>query len=245
VLNSRRSRLIGLLGTVAAVASLVGIAVSSTGAYFTDSKPGAIIGNLGTVAVDVSGENINFANLMPGTAQTQTVTVHNTGTDSEDIYLVFDNDNFAWSAVNDLGQYGKFVINGQTYDNLNNRYEATNPGVPGTGTGTTGPCGTAQIPVNYLPHAIKLGTLSTNQVWTFDITFEFNACLSDPAAQGATLWGAADSNFPTIAPAPLNFVVAAFQPGVDPTSNFNGTGKIVPLSLPISGDTRSPAGTFQ
>ena len=229
--------------TLVAAGALVSTLVAGSGAYFTGSQPGAITGNLGTVAVDVAGTAIDFANLMPGDTQTQTVTVHNTGTGSEDIYVVFDNANKAWSAVNDMGQYGKFVVNGNVYDNLNNRYAATASGVAGTGTGTAGPCSTPQIPVNYLPHAIKLGTLTQGQVWTFDVSFQVNACLH--SGQGASLWGASDTNFPTIAPAPLNYVVAAFQPGVDPTSNLNDGGKIVPLSLPIAGDIRTPAGTNQ
>lgn len=244
-MDKRRFARIGALATTAvATAALIGSVVATTGAYFTDSKPGAITGNLGTVSVAISGQNINFVNLMPGETQTQTVSVQNTGTGNEDIYIVFDNSNLAWSAVNDMGQYGKFVVNGNVYDNLNNRYAALTPGLPGTPTGAmTGPCGTPQIGVNYLPHVIKLGTLTSGQLWSFDVSFQFNPCLS--SGQGATLWGASDKNFPTIAPAPLNFVIAAFQPGVDPTSNLNGAGKIAPLALPIPGDVRSPSGSFQ
>ena len=103
------SRIAAVLTTLAATMALIGVAVVGTGAYFTDTKPGAITGNLGTVVVTTSGQDINFANLMPGETQTQTVTVRNDGTGNEDIYLAFKNDNRAWSAVNDLGQYGKFV----------------------------------------------------------------------------------------------------------------------------------------
>ena len=239
-------RFAAVLGTTALTVSLIGVAAAGTGAYFTAAQTGSVNGNLGTVAVNVDGTAINFTGLMPGEAQTKTVTLQNTGTGSEDMYIVFDNANFAWSAVNDLGQYGKFVINGQTYDNLSNRYQALTPGVPGTpnGNGPFGPCGTQQIGANYLPHIIKLGTLTSGQVWAFDVSFEFNACLS--SGQGGVLWGAADKDFPTIAPAPLNFKIAAFQPGVKPADPMNGAGVIAPLSLPIPGDIRVPvAGIFQ
>jgi hypothetical protein len=241
------ARLAAVMTTLVAAVALISTVVASSGAYFTDSHGGAITGNLGTLKVAISGENINFANLMPGETQTQTVYVTNTGTGSEDIYLAFSNANWAWSAVNDLGQYGTFVINGQTYDNLNNRYAAPNPGVPGTGSGTAGPCGTPQIPINYLPHVIKLGTLTSGQNWQFDISFTFNACLSSSAAQGASLWGAAATDFSqSISPAPLNYVVAAFQPGVNPNDQMNGAGQIAPLSLPITIDTvKTPRATFQ
>jgi len=240
---------ISLLAGVGVV-TVMSFAVISTGAYFTDSKPGAITGNLGTVAINTSGQDINFANMMPGETQSQTVTVHNTGTGPEDIYVVFKNDNLAWSAVNNLGQYGKFMVAGKVYDNLTNSYPALTPGVAGIpyqAPGTeTGPCGTSRIPANYLPHVVKLGTLAPNQQWSFDIGFQFSPCLSDPLAEGAPVWGAAPSaGFPAIAPMPLEYVVAAFQPGVDPLSPFNGSGKITPLVLPIPGDTRTNPGNLQ
>jgi hypothetical protein len=232
--KSRFARFASLLAVIAVAASLIGVAVASTGAYFTSTQPGAITGNLGTVAVNISGQSINFANLMPGTPQTQTVTVQNTGTGNEDLYLAFTNEGFVWSAVNTYGRYAKFVIAGKTYDNLNNN--STNglpptPGVPGTGP-ATGPCGTPAVPINYLPHVVSLATLVPGQVWTFDITFEWSACLS--SGQGATMFGESDTGTAVTA-GPLTFVVAAFQPGVDPLSTFNGTGKITPLTLTTRG----------
>ena len=123
--------------TVVATAALIGGVVATTGAYFTDSKSGgAINGNLGSVLVDASGMSINFADLLPGEVQSQTVTVSNNGTGPEDMYLSFDNTNLGWSAVNDLGQYGRFVIAGNVYDNLSNSYAATNPGRPSSRRGT-------------------------------------------------------------------------------------------------------------
>jgi len=242
--RSTRVRILALISTAAITAALIGVAVIGTGAYFTDSKPGAITGNLGTVAVDIAGQNIDFANLLPGVDQTQTVTVHNTGTANEDMYLAFDNTNLGWSAVNDLGQYGIFTINGGVYDNLNNAYAQ---GTPGSGVmSTNSASGCYNVPrnaINYLPHTIFLATLSPNQVWTFNVSFHFNACLTSGA--GGTLWQAADTNFPTIGPVPLDFKVAAFQQGVNPNDQMNGAGKIAPLSLPIPGDTRSPSGSFQ
>ena len=244
--RSTRMRFLALISTAAVTAALIGVAVVGTGAYFTDSKPGAITGNLGTVAVDIAGQNIDFANLLPGVDQTQTVTVHNTGTANEDMYLAFDNTNLGWSAVNDLGAYGIFTVNGVVYDNLNNQYAA---GTGPAGVISTNPesaCYNVVRPnIAYLPHVIFLATLSPNQVWTFNVSFHFNACLTGGNGTGAALWQAADSNFPTIGPVPLNFKVAAFQEGVNPNDQMNGAGKIAPLTLPIPGDTRSPSGSNQ
>ena len=101
-----------------------------------------------------------------------------------------------------------------------------------------------RVPVNYLPHVIKLGTLTPGQLWSFNVSFQLNPCMT--GGQGATLWGAGLPDFnPVIAPAPLNYVVAAFQPGVDPNDQMNGGGKIAPLLLPYTGDSYSPHGTFQ
>jgi hypothetical protein len=97
------ARLAALLTTAVAGGALIANVVIGSGAYFTATQPGSITGNVGTVAVAISGQNINFADLLPGQVQTQTVNVENTGTGNEDMYLVFDNANYAWSAVNDLG----------------------------------------------------------------------------------------------------------------------------------------------
>ncbi len=237
VLKKKLPRFVLLFGTMGVMVSLIGIAVAGTGAYFTDSVGGQITGNLGTVAVAVSGQNINFANLMPGEVRTQTVTVRNTGTGNEDIYLAFDNTNKAWSAVNDLGQYGKFVINGKTYDNLTNKYNSTTgvPGAPIPGQFMGGSCSTVpRVPGNYLPHVILLGTLTPNQTWTFNVSFNIIACKSDGGGKG--IWGyfANDFSPPLADSLPLLFKVAAFQPGVNPNDPFNGAGQIAPLTLPIS-----------
>ena len=235
--KSTRIRFVALLSTAAVTAALIGVAVMSTGAYFTDTKPGTIAANFGNVAVAVAGENIDFANLMPGEVQTQTVTIQNTGTGNEDMWLVFKNDNLAWSAVNDLGQYGKFVINGNTYDNLSNRYNSTTgvPGAPIAGSFMPGSCSTVnRVPVNYLPHKIFLGTLTPSQVWTFNVSFNIIACKS--TGGGGALWSSVANDFSPLltGPLPLNFNIAAFQPGVNPEDPFNGAGQIAPLSLPIA-----------
>jgi hypothetical protein len=242
VFMKKHPRLIALLGTAGVTASLIGVAVAGTGAYFTDSKPGSVAANFGNVAVAVAGENINFANLMPGEVQTQTVTVQNTGTGNQDIWLAFDNTNKAWSAVNDLGQYGKFVIGtawgNKTYDNLSNKAGNTTTGVLGApiaGVFMGQSCSTVnRVPTNYLPSRILLATLTPGQVWAFDISFNIIACKS--TGGGGDLWSSVANDFVPLltGPLPLNFKIAAFQPGVLPTDPFNGGGVIAPLSLPIA-----------
>ena len=238
MLKTKFRRFAALLAVIALATSAIGLTVAGTGAYFTDSKPGQVAANFGSVSVAVSGANINFANLLPGEVQSQTVTYQNTGTGNEDMWLAFDNTNFAWSMVNDLGQYGKFVINGKTYDNLSNKLGNTTTGVPGApiaGVFMGGSCSTVnRVPTNYLPSRIFLGTLTPGQAATFDIAFNIIACKSDGG--GGALWSSVANDFsPLIAgPTPLNFKIAAFQPGVSPTDPFNGAGQIAPLALPIA-----------
>jgi hypothetical protein len=231
------TRTAALATTIVATAALLSGVVATTGAYFTDAKPGAVAANFGKVEVAVAGEYINFANLLPGEVQTQTVTVQNTGTGNEDIWLAFDNANLGWSMVNDLGQYGKFVIAGKTYDNLSNKYNSTTgvPGAPIAGSFMSGSCSTVnRVPVNYLPSRILLATLTPGQVWTFDVSFNIIACKS--TGGGGDLWSSVANDFTPLitGPTPLNFKIAAFQPGVSPTDPFNGGGIIAPLVLPIS-----------
>ena len=177
-------RLGGVATTLFAAVALISTLVAATGAYFTATQPGTINGNFGTVVVATSGPTINFANLMPGEMQTKTVTVAIIGTGNEDIYVAFKNDNGAWSSVNELGMYGKFVIAGKTFDNLNNNsaYTAANPGVAGTDTDTDGPCGLPQQPINYLPHVVNIFTLTPGQTATFDVSFGLvaHACPTRP-----------------------------------------------------------------
>jgi len=236
--------------TLVATVALISSVVAGSGAYFTDSHGGQISGNLGTVAITVTGQAIDFKDLLPGVDQSQTVTVTNTGTGPEDIYLAFDNSTGEWSAVNDLGMYGIFTINNVVYDNLNNTYPDFTPGSGVMSSSLSSGCyNIPRVAINYLPHVIKLGTLSPTQQWSFNIAFHFNACMTGGNGTGASLWGTPpypQGGFnPQIPTGPLPYVVAAFQPGVNPNDQMNGAGKIADLVLPYSGDQRSPAGTFQ
>ena len=217
---------ISLLAGVGLV-TVMSFAVIQTGAYFTDTNgPAPINNSLGSVAVNVNGDPvtapaIDFTNLMPGEVKSASIMVQNTGTGTEDIYLVFDDANGAWSAFNTLGAYGTFTIDGTVYDNLNNHYP--------WGTDSSGQfinskdpaSGCYMVPrpaqIKFLPHFIKIATLTPTASKTFDLAFNYHACMT--AGQGS-------------AGLPLNYSVVAFQSGVNPADPFNGAGKISPLSLP-------------
>lgn len=227
--RTRISRFFAMLGVAALLASVIGIGVVGTGAYFTAANGGQIIGNLGTVAVATSGGTgasglgFSFDGLLPGEEKVANVNVQNTGSSAEDIYLAFKNDNGAWSGFNTLGAYGTFTIDGTIYDNLNNQYPfGTDSSGQVISTNPASACFNVARPaaIKYLPHVISIGTLAPGATKSFTIAFKFHPCLT--SGQG-TAFG------------PLLFDIAAFQQGVDPNDQFNGAGRITPLNLSTYG----------
>lgn len=256
MLKTKFRRFAALLAVVALLTSAIGLAIGGTGAYFTDSHSGQIGGNNGTIAISVSGSGgtsagdpslvtFDFSGILPGApGKTATVNVTNLTANDEAIWLVFSNANGMWSGVNNLGQYGKFTVGGYVYDNLQNKNTNAEPATPGVaGAPIAGQfmgqdCTTVnRVPINYLPHAIKIATLGASGNVSFPISFEYIACMT--AHQGESLFnalgndiggtgGAALAAAPSV---PLMFNVVAFQAGVDPTSPFNGAAAIAPLNL--------------
>lgn len=93
----------------------LGFAVASsslTGAYFSDTKQGNVTGTVGSIKITGSGGtgtdglNVQFDHLLPGEVQTKTVNFANTGTNPEDVWVVFNNPD-ALHALNNLGTYGE------------------------------------------------------------------------------------------------------------------------------------------
>ena len=103
------------LSIAASVALLGGtafLASGATGAYFSDTHPGNISGTIGNIHVapfgggGATGTDLAFSNLLPGVAQTVKLSYTNTGSDPQDVYIVFNNAT-ALGALNDLGHYGE------------------------------------------------------------------------------------------------------------------------------------------
>jgi len=238
------ARIAALATTTVATAALLGSVVATTGAYWTDSHGGTITGTNGTVAITVNGGggagllDFDFSGIMPGVTKTATVNLYNPTANPEAVWVVFNNTNGIWSAVNDLGQFGKFTVGGYIYDNLNNNSadaQPATPGVAGTSTGSymSGSCSTVpRVPINYLPRAVKIVTLAAGASASFPMTFTYNACMIDH--QGETLFNPAEADPPIashVGTGGLLFNVVAFQDGADPTSPFNGSAAITNLPL--------------
>jgi hypothetical protein len=138
-------KLIGLLVAVVLVGALVAVAARATSAYFSDTQNGKITGTIGQIKVSLSGGTsgdgttgspymFDWANMLPGVAYSQTMTVQNISptSNSEDFWLVFPNAT-ALSALNSLGRYGAveiFVDGGLIYSN-NNLNDIPNNGTTG------------------------------------------------------------------------------------------------------------------
>jgi hypothetical protein len=118
--KAKTVRIAGFFGALCASAALVGVSVSGTGAYFTDSHNGSINVSTGHIKVDVDPADgqLNFANLLPAEYQTKRVTyTAHPSSGTEDIWLVFpdagNGDAFASVPANGnspLGRYGHFGV---------------------------------------------------------------------------------------------------------------------------------------
>ena len=112
-------RLVAGAAAAAAAALLIGPATGTTGAYFTESKPGSIQASTGGVSFNASDLTLNFANLLPGEFVTRSIDYRPTGTGTQDIWLVLPTDGSA-DALNGvagelsgdtaLGRYGHFAV---------------------------------------------------------------------------------------------------------------------------------------
>lgn len=124
-----KTKFIVLLTTLALSAMLFAIASAGTGAYYSDSKAGALAGDLGSIKVTTSGgaigvdDGLNFSwdNILPGEKYTASANFQNTGDNVQDVWLVFDKAT-ALSAFNSMGTYGaaKVEANGTTLFYSNN-----------------------------------------------------------------------------------------------------------------------------
>jgi hypothetical protein len=127
---------VGAVGTTFAMAGALAIAASgTTGAYFSQTKDGAVTGTFGAVTLSTSETTFAWTNMMPGEQKSAAVDFTNTGTGPQDFYLVFPNAT-ALSSLNDLGSYGEahILVDGVekfASKNLNDRYTCGTPGANG------------------------------------------------------------------------------------------------------------------
>lgn len=173
--KSTTIRIVGFVGSLGATAALVGAAASGTGAYFSDAKSGNIAGTMGSIkitAYDGGGANatdISFTNMLPGEAQDKTVRYQNTGKNTQDVWLVFnqsDLGDFDHSTdnhkINDFGRFAEIHVKGngtEVFGSKNLNDDANS-------------CPPAGTDCNPLPSQIKVADgLTPGQVGDFTFSF--------------------------------------------------------------------------
>ena len=227
MINSKVARIAGFVGALGASAALVGVAGTSTGAYFTDSASGQMDASIGSVQVEAATSDtyFSFTGLMPGQNQSQQIDYTNTGTAAQDIWLyipegpqynVFSGAVGA-SPADGLGRYGHFEvknnagsINFQSYNLASNAADPTNcPVDAATGNGGSAERPTSEtdtVPYCAVPHYIRVDTnvpATANRHLT--LTFGYTGKLTSQA--------------PSTLQVP--FQVVATQPGIRPDAkNF-------------------------
>jgi hypothetical protein len=168
--------------TIAALATLVIAATGMTGAYFSDTAPGTITGNIGSIKVQASGgsgggTHFTFANLLPGDPQTATIQFQNTGRNAQDVWLVFNNAT-ALSALNNLGTYGEVHVSNAQQELFASKNLNDNAGSCGPFSSTLPGCWP-------LPGKIKVaGNLAPGAGSYVKFSFNYASKLSSPAAEG-------------------------------------------------------------
>ncbi|HET8583717.1 MAG TPA: hypothetical protein VFL65_10710 [Jatrophihabitans sp.] len=142
--KKKAARLAGFIGALCASGALVGIGVAGTGAYFTDSHDGYLVGDAGHLTVSTTDTAIHFTNLIPGEDQSQQITFTPTsGSPNEDVWMVFDTtsaaygeftgaNNVSYSGYDQggLGGYGHFKVAGGQGGSLG--FESYNLQLPAT-----------------------------------------------------------------------------------------------------------------
>jgi predicted ribosomally synthesized peptide with SipW-like signal peptide len=212
---------IALAASVALLGCAAWLAAGSTGAYFSDTHTGTISGTVGSIKVTpyggsgASGTDLAFSNLLPGAAQTATLSYQNTGRNTEDIYVVFNNP-MALSALNSLGTYGEVHLaadGNPLFDsaNLNDRLATCGPFAPS---------GCWPLKSSYLVRAGvapgESGTVSFSFAYASKLSTQASGSVVPPwnsypvAGQVTTVPGAAGTGLP--------YQIVATQPGITPGS---------------------------
>jgi hypothetical protein len=172
-----KKRLATLVGTLAAAVVVSLAASGATGAYFSDTKSGAITGTTGSLKVATSGgtgaDGLNFVfdNLMPGEPQTVTANYQNVGTGPQDVYLTFP-DVAALHALNNMGTFGEVTVTDSSAGLLFHSVNLNDNRPDASGTcGTFSETGCWPLPVQLL---IRSG-LPKNATGSVSFTFSYPA----------------------------------------------------------------------
>jgi hypothetical protein len=221
MIKSTTGKLVGFIGTVAVSAALVGFAATGTGAYFSDSRSGAVTGATGSIKVvtgggsGTDGLDFRFTDMLPGEPQTATATYQNSGRNKQDVWLVFPNAD-ALHALNNLGTFGQVHVssNGTEIFASNNLNDDTRPGHCPTGT----PGCTA------LPAQIPLASnVASGDGGSVSFSFAYGPKLKGNTVGPFNCYPLGDLSCPASG---LPFKIVATQHGIAPDDANNTPGNV-------------------
>jgi hypothetical protein len=185
-----------IVGTAALLGGTAFVASGSTGAYFSDTHTGAISGTIGSIRITPSGGtastdgslmDLAFNDMLPGDPQTVTVNYQNTGSNPEDVYVVFPNAT-ALSALNNLGTYGTVHVSSAGTGSVGDIFDSNNL----NDNSVTCPVGSTTppshpYPCEPLPNELLIASnLTPGAGGTFSFTFNYASALSTQAPVGTT-----------------------------------------------------------
>jgi hypothetical protein len=219
MIKSTTGKLVGFIGAVGVSAALVGFAATGTGAYFSDSRSGAVTGSTGSIKVvtggggGTDGLNFRFNDMLPGEPQTATATYLNSGHNRQDVYLVFPNTD-ALHALNNLGRYGQAHV----ASNGTEIFASTNLNDDGTS------CPPAGTDCNPLPGQIKLAdNVASGDGGSVSFTFAYGPKLKGNTVGPFNCYPLGDLSCPVNG---LPFQIVATQHGIAPNDANNTPGNI-------------------
>jgi hypothetical protein len=210
--KSLKIKAVSLAASVALLGGTAFLASGATGAYFSDMHPGNISGTIGNIHVSPfggsgsTGTDLTFSNLLPGVPQTVKLNYKNTGSDPQDVYIVFTNAT-ALGALNDLGHYGEAHLSA----NGTALFDSTNLKDTAGSCGAFSPSGCWPLKKQYL----LASNLAPGAVGNVSFSFNYPGKMTGQGPAG-------------FAPAWNTYPAADGQAVVDPA---DGTGSGLPYEI--------------
>ena len=238
-MNKRKTvRVAAFIGALGASAALIASAVGTTGAYFTDSRDGTMSATTGAIRIDSGDTSLNLSGLLPGEYKSDHVTYTTNGSEPEDVWLVFNQNDPAYQKLTGakgsadapaggLGGYGHFAVGNNAGSdvfsswNLQNKTDNTSGCANDLGQG-----GNHEIAPSYdytndtlcgIPSAIKVESgLAPGTTFKYTVTFGYTPKLTDV--------GNADGYHFENGTISLPYKLVATQSGVKPNTQYAPVG---------------------
>jgi hypothetical protein len=157
--KNKTARVTAFVGTLGASAALIGMAATTTGAYFTDTESGSITAKTGHLQIDKRSDYaLNFNDMVPGQYQSRDVHYRTDSSTNEDIWLKFP-DGVAYAqftgekngpnwADGGLGRFGHFEVKNNAGGTLFSSWNLQNESAGVSGCANANGHGSNQAPTS-------------------------------------------------------------------------------------------------